>query len=213
MLSEVALFPLPNAVFFPSTSLPLHIFEPRYREMTREALETGMPIVIVKMMEPRQYNDQGHQLFHEIGGIGYILHHQELPDGRFNIILGGVQRVRVLEELQTDKPYRVGRAQIIEDRVEDAKTLKDLMSTLRGCVIGLQHHYVRLAEAIAKILNQVEEPSSIADTIASIIITDPAQRQSLLAEACVERRLEKIVQRLTDLLINAPEPDDETWKN
>ena len=142
-LDHLALFPLPNAVFFPQTMLPLHIFEPRYRAMTIEALEQGVPIAVVKLKEPRQPADNGLPAFHDIGGAGFVLHHQKLPDGRYNILLEGRARVRILEELETDKPYRVGRAELIPDVHETSGAVNTLMTTLRGCVVGLRKDYER----------------------------------------------------------------------
>ena len=207
-LEHLAMFPLPNAVFFPNTSLPLHIFEPRYRDMMRDAIEHGMPIVVVRMKEPRVYNDQGMPEFHEVGGLGFLSQHQELPDGRFNVLLEGVARVRIQEELVTDRSYRMGRGALVEEIALAPGKAPDMMAMLRGCVMGLQTHYVRLAEAIARIMNQVEEPGAIADIIASIIITDPSHRQDLLDELRVEARFDAIVDRLTQLLLNSPEQAD-----
>lgn len=210
---NLAMFPLPNAVFFPNTSLPLHIFEPRYRDMIQDAIEQGMPIIIVRMKEPRTYNDQGQPEFHEVGGLGFLSQHQELPDGRFNVLIEGVARVRILKEQETERTYRMAHGELIHEIEPDAAKVQEMMAMLRGCVMGLQSHYVRLAEAIARIMNQLDAPGSIADTIASIIITDPSQRQDILDERHVEVRLEAVVDRLTQLLLNAPEHADGGLKN
>ncbi|MEM1347724.1 MAG: LON peptidase substrate-binding domain-containing protein, partial [Myxococcota bacterium] len=71
-LEHLALFPLPGAVFFPGTMLPLHVFEPRYRQMTAEAIEDGTPIAVMNIKEPPQLDDQGRPQFHEIGGAGFV---------------------------------------------------------------------------------------------------------------------------------------------
>ena len=215
-LDHLALFPLPNAVFFPQTMLPLHIFEPRYRAMVAQALQEQLPICVVRMIEPRQYNDQGMQRFHEIGGAGFILHHQPLPDGRYNILLEGQARVRILEELPSDRPYRVGRAQLWPDLTPSSAQLEQLMSTLRGCVVGLQRDYARLSEALAKAMNQTPKPGPLADAIASIIITAADERQALLEERRPEARLSHVIDRLGDLMLQAPahpRGDDDPWKN
>lgn len=211
-LEHLALFPLPGGVFFPGTMLPLHVFEERYREMTREALEDGIPICVVKLEDPRQFDAQGRPLFHAIGGAGFILHHQKLPDGRYNILLEGTARVRILEEINSDKSYRVGRAEIIPDKVDLSGSVNALLTTLRGCVVGLRDEYERLSEAITKTMNNVADPGILANTIASIIIASPDARQALLSEPRVDARLDAIVTMLTDLLANSTNTED-SWLN
>jgi len=81
-LERLPIFPLPNTVLFPNTLLPLHIFEPRYRMMARDLIESEGPVMVVQLLR------RGRSLFgapavHAVGGIGTILMHKELPDGRF----------------------------------------------------------------------------------------------------------------------------------
>ncbi len=212
-LEHIALFPLPNAVFFPNTMLPLHIFEPRYREMTKEAIEDEIPIAIMRLTEPRSLNDRGLPAFHEVGGAGFVLHHQRLPDGRYNILLEGVSRIRVFEEIDTDRSYRVGRAELVSESYEHPEQVQALLATLRGCVVGLQNQYSRLSETLAKTMNNVQDPGALADTIASLIISDPDSRQALLADPVVDNRLDTIISRLTDLLaVSSGEPSVD-WMN
>lgn len=212
-LEHLALFPLPGAVFFPGTMLPLHIFEPRYREMTREALEDNIPICVVKLKDPRELDAKGRPAFHDIGGAGFLLHHQQLPDGRYNILLEGNSRVRILEEIDSSRSYRVGRAEIIPDKVDLTGSVNALMTTLRGCVVGLRNEYERLSEALAKAMNNVADPGILANSIASIIIASPDTRQELLCEPRVDARLDAIVTMLTDLLANSAPADGDTWLN
>lgn len=215
-MEQLALFPLPNAVFYPGTTLPLHIFEPRYRAMIAEALETQMPICIVRMLEPRQYNAKGMQRFHEIGCVGYIKHHQLLPDGRYNVILEGVSRVKVLEELESEKLYRVGRAQLIPDLIEDRVEVDRQMTMLRGCVVGLQRDFGRLSDALARVMNNHIEAGHIADAIASIIVPEPDARQSLLEERRPVVRLSRVIERLSELMLRASNPtggSGDPWLN
>ncbi len=203
-LNHVALFPLPGVVFFPQTMLPLHIFEPRYRELTAEALRDALPIALVQLVEPRQLNALGKPAYHAIGGVGFITQHQPLPDGRFNILLQGHARVRIIEELDSPRPYRVGRAELVPDAPCLVDRLDQLMSTLRGCAVGLQPHFSRLADALHRLMSQMDEPGAVADNIASMLIDDPHSRQVLLEERHADRRLEAIVQLITTLLATGP---------
>lgn len=214
-LGHLALFPLPNAVFFPGTRLPLHIFEPRYRQMTREAIQENIPIAVVKLTEPRRPDAKGRPAYNMVGGAGFLTHHQELPDGRYNVLLTGTSRVEILEELESDKPYRVGRARMLPDIVDTSGSINVLLTTLRGCVMGLQRDYERLSEALAKVINDVPDPGLLANSISSIIIADPMLRQQLLEERRPDRRLDEIVTLLTDLLAESTPTAGEggSWLN
>jgi Lon protease-like protein len=200
-LAHLALFPLPNAVLFPHTMLPLHIFEPRYRQMTREALDDGIPICVVKLLDSGELNALGRPATHDIGGAGFILQHQELPDGRFNILLGGAARVRIIEEYMSDRPYRVARAELLPDEPSPPDETERLMRALRGCVMGMQEPYVRLAEGIARAMNSLPDPGALADAIASVILADPNERQRFLECARVQSRLDDVIARISELLL------------
>ena len=92
------LFPLPNVVLFPNVFLPLHIFEPRYREMVADALKHDRLIGMALLRPGWQRDYEGRPPVYPIGCSGVITHADRLPDGRYNIVLRGVQRFRILDE-------------------------------------------------------------------------------------------------------------------
>ena len=95
---RIPIFPLPEVVFFPDTVLPLHVFEPRYRQMIADCL-AGDRWLGVAMLRPGWEKDyQGRPPVHDVAGAGEILQAEVLADGRFNILLDGRARVRILEE-------------------------------------------------------------------------------------------------------------------
>ncbi len=110
MKRDLPLFPLPGVVLLPETLLPLHIFEPRYRAMVADAL-AGDRLVGMAMTKPGWPAQADHPPIHEVGGAGEIVESEQLPDGRYNIVLYGRFRYRVLNESERD-PYR--RAQVEE---------------------------------------------------------------------------------------------------
>ena len=103
------IFPLPGAVLYPGLQLPLHIFEPRYRAMVSEALVRDRMIGMIQPQRPVE----GAPLF-GIGGLGKIEEVEALPDGRFNIVLVGVSRFRILRELDVSTPFRQVEAELLE---------------------------------------------------------------------------------------------------
>jgi len=116
--TEIPLFPLPNVVLFPDVYLPLHIFEPRYRAMTREALGGTKVIGMTVLREGWQDDYDGAPPIYATGCAGAIVHHEPLADGRFNIVLRGIARFEVEHELSSDMPFRVARIRLDEE--EDA---------------------------------------------------------------------------------------------
>jgi Lon protease-like protein len=101
----VPVFPLPNVVLFPKTLLPLHIFEDRYRTMTREALAGDGRIVIALLREGWEKDYRDSPAVHKVACLGKIETYEELEGGRYNIVLIGIRRVRLVREVQ-QAPYR-----------------------------------------------------------------------------------------------------------
>lgn len=114
------LFPLPNVVFFPKTLLPLHIFENRYKRMVRDALENERMICMVLLKDGEDPLGTSNPLIHQIGTLGYIEEVETLREGKFNIILNGLIKVKI-SEIDVATPYRQGNLDIIQDTVKEWK--------------------------------------------------------------------------------------------
>ena len=113
-IQELPIFPLPNVVFFPRTVLPLHIFEPRYKQMVADALEGNRQIGMV-LLQPGWEGRQGEspEIF-DTGGIGLITQHKQLEEGRYNILLSGHHRYRIMDFIR-ETPYRVARVRLLQE--------------------------------------------------------------------------------------------------
>jgi Lon protease-like protein len=109
MTRRIPLFPLPGVVLLPGTLLPLHIFEPRYRAMVTRAL-AGERTIGMAMLKPEASPESETPEIYRIGGAGEIIESEELPDGRYNILLEARFRFRVLAE-DSGQPYRIGRVE------------------------------------------------------------------------------------------------------
>ena len=103
---KLPLFPLPGVVLLPGTTLSLHIFEPRYRAMVADALEGGGRTIGMAMMKPGWERLGPSPPIFPVGGAGRIVEAEQLPDGRYNIVLAGEFRYRVVEE-SPPAPYRI----------------------------------------------------------------------------------------------------------
>src|SRR5919198_1094637 len=106
MSDLLPLFPLPNVVLFPNVFLPLHIFEPRYREMVEDSVR-GDRIIGMVLLRPGWEKDyEGRPAVYPIGCAGVITHSERLADGRFNIVLRGMEKFRIIGE-EGGRSYRV----------------------------------------------------------------------------------------------------------
>ena len=118
--NEIAIFPLSNAIFFPNTILPLNIFEPRYKKMTEDALSNDK---LIGMVQTKNYNNSIKPEVFNVGCLGKIESHSKTPDGRYLINLTGLIRFKILNELETNLPYRKFRVSY-EDYLEDLEKIK-----------------------------------------------------------------------------------------
>jgi uncharacterized protein len=136
---RIPVFPLPDTILFPHAVLPLHIFEPRYRIMTEEALRGDRFIAMALLKEGWEQGYQGNPAVHPIACAGLVEDEVRLPDGRFNIRLRGVTRVEILEFTQ-ETPYRIAGVRVLEDRNggEDTGADEDLRRLLASCTGLLQ---------------------------------------------------------------------------
>lgn len=131
------LFPLPGVVLLPHAVLPLHIFEPRYRQMTEHALADDRLITIIQVEPGTDWSSPGEPKLATVGCLGRILSEERLPDGRFNMLLVGRKRVRIRRELEVPTLYRQAEVEILDDIEPTASTLStrtELIRLFRRCV-------------------------------------------------------------------------------
>jgi Lon protease-like protein len=135
---NLPLFALPGVVLLPGTLLPLHIFEPRYRAMVADALE-GDRTIGMAMLKAGWRREESRPSIYPVGGAGEIVESEELPDGRYNIVLEGRFRYRVLQEAGTD-PYRTARVEEISSvplpSPEEEAHVTRMAARLFGAVAG-----------------------------------------------------------------------------
>ncbi len=178
----IPLFPLSNVVLFPGVFLPLHIFEERYRALTRDAL-AGDRIIGMTLLRPGfEGGYDGRPAIYPVGCAGVISHSDRLPDGRFNIVLHGIAKFRILDEL-TDGEYRRARIEPLTE-VTDAparRVIKEMRQRIESLLLT------------ALKATEVQIPGSLSDedlvhALCPYLQFEPAERQALLeCEGTVER--------------------------
>ena len=136
----IPLFPLPTTVFYPNTSLPLHIFEPRYRSMVADALNGKGEIGMILLKPGWESDYQGTPEIMTIGCLGKIKHHSELPEGKYNILLSGLSRFRILNEIK-GKVYRQAEVEFLKE-IND-KDLTSEPSPIKEQLIRVMQLYLK----------------------------------------------------------------------
>ena len=199
---QAPLFPLPNIVLFPNATLPLHIFEPRYRQMTADALDGERLIAMGLLATPSDGDaviDENPPI-HPIVGLGKIVAEERLEDGRYLLILRGVARARVIREQSVALPYRVGQLELCHDIVPETADFD--RQTRADDVVSL---FCRLFSGV-KFQKVVEQAMSgnlplgqICDVIASTLPIAPKLAQMFLEEQNCDVRSQMLWQLLKRL--------------
>src|SRR5262245_11236036 len=131
---QARLFPLPGLVFFPHAVQPLHIFEPRYRQLAADALAGDKLIALVLLKPGWEETYDNRPTVHSVACLGRVIGDHLLPDGRYNLILRGIARVRIIDETPTDKLFRTARVEVLNDTgsddVEELMTLRTALADL-----------------------------------------------------------------------------------
>ncbi len=186
-LLRVPVFPLAGALLFPGSQLPLHIFEPRYRAMVRDALASDR---LIAMVQPRDEAEPP-ALF-EVGCIGRISTCDELEDGRYNIVLEGLSRFRIAREAAVDTPYR----QIDADRSGFVEDEDQVLAMVQRAEIEREAR--RYADALGyrvewDAVSRLDD-EMLVNGIAQIAPLDPGSKQALLEAADIVERADLLVQ-------------------
>lgn len=182
---RISIFPLAGAMLFPGLQLPLHIFEPRYRAMVSDALVRDRRI---GMIQPQRQED-GAPLY-AIGCLGKIGEVEALPDGRFNIVLEGEARFRVLRELDVATPFRQVEAELLGEPVND------VLAPIERAVFEREARRFANAQGYAVDWDSVArlDDAALINGVSQIAPFDTAARQALLEAGSLGERCELLVQ-------------------
>jgi Lon protease-like protein len=186
-------FPLPNVVFFPKTYLPLHIFEPRYRQMVADATIGGQCIAMALLKEGWESDYYGNPAIYPVLCVGRIVSVQPLPDGRSNILLQGLERCEIDEE-HFDRPYREATIRVTPRRSEEALT-----SDVRRALIDALSRYLQTREdntAWQGFFRDEVSDEVLVNTLSTYLECTPLEKQFLLEADGLHQR----ARRLNDLI-------------
>lgn len=186
-LSRIGIFPLPNVVLFPAQSLSLHVFEPRYRRLVSDVIERRALLAIPRLKPGFDGEYYGAPPVFETCGAGQITEHTRLPDGRLNIVVEGLARIRLREELRSES-YRVARAELALD-LPGSGVAESLRAELLKLLRRAAPYLLGPAENLESRVRAAPSAAESADIVAGTLVEDPDERQALLEELDPCRRL------------------------
>jgi Lon protease-like protein len=195
------LFPLPNVVLFPSVFLPLHIFEPRYREMVADAVASDRMIGMVLLRPGWDRDYEGRPPIYPIGCSGVMTHVERLGDGRYNLVLRGLERFRIVEE-NHERSYR----RAVVEPLHERPLAGDDPAKVRRCRSRLES---LLAPAVAG--GDAKIPAAMSDedlvnALAQYLDLEPLEKQALLEQPSLRTRAESLVELLEMKIMMARTP-------
>jgi Lon protease-like protein len=193
MIQEsIAIFPLPNVVFFPRTVLPLYIFEPRYCEMVKDTVSSKQLIGMFLLKPGWQEDYYGNPPVFPIGCAGEMIHVESLPEGKFNIILRGLYRVRPIELIQ-ELPYRTARVEILPEIVSQAAEANTLLRELTH----LYKRFISLAQAEQQQAPEIStDLNELVNTLATVLPLEIETRFQLLSMNDILERARSLLEFL-----------------
>ena len=193
MTRRIPLFPLPGVVLLPGTLLPLHIFEPRYRAMVADAL-AGSRMIAMAMLKSGWELAEDQPAIHRIGGAGEIVESEELEDGRYNILLQGQFRYRIVREEAAATPYRTASVEEIASipftsAEEEARVSRMAMAAFER---------VRAMLELPPVPEGALSPERLASELALRLRYTPEELQALLETDSLSSRFETLVGRMLE---------------
>jgi uncharacterized protein len=188
-LLRVPIFPLGGAILFPRAQLPLHIFKPRYREMVRDAIEGPGRI---GMIQPLRLDDDNQAPLYDVGCVGELVGIEELEDGRFNIVLLGTNRFRLVREESGEEPYRSADVDI--ESFDDSEPPPLSL----GQRAEVEREARRLGDAMGLAVDWAAvgrlDDEMLVNAIAQVAPFDVGAKQALLEQPTLDGRADLLVQ-------------------
>ncbi|PYQ95063.1 MAG: ATP-dependent protease [Acidobacteria bacterium] len=203
MADLLPLFPLPNVVLFPNVFLPLHIFEPRYREMISDAVASDRMIGMVLLRPGWERDYEGRPPVYTVGCSGVLTHVERMADGRYNLVLRGLERFRIVGE-DHERSYRRASIEPLPERrlsADDEAAIRNQRSKLESM----------LSPAVERAGGDYRTPSAMSDedlvnALAQYLDLEALEKQALLEQPCLRTRAAALVELLEMKIMMARTP-------
>ncbi len=195
-LREIPIFPLGNVVLFPGAAVPLHIFEPRYRQMAADAIEGERLIGMATVRPEAAHEMAGDPPLYDVGCAGFIEQHQRLADGRYQIVLRATRRFRIEEEVPRtgDRLYRVARVEELPEADGDPASAEALRARVVEQLEKIAHHALgpEGVRGFDSARLGALDPASFVNGVAQSIALPPQEKQGLLEADTIEERMRRL---------------------
>lgn len=210
MSDLLPIFPLPNVVLFPNVFLPLHIFEARYREMVADALASDRLIGMALLRPGWERDYEGRPPVYPIGCSGVITHVERLADGRYNIVLRGLERFRIVGE-EDGKPYRRASIEPLAERplaTDERQVVRNTRARLEALLAAtLRRAHPEAPDATPDLRTASAMcDEDLVNALAQYLDLEPLERQALLEHDSLRLRAESLVELLEMKLLIARTP-------
>jgi len=204
---EAPLIPLPNLVLFPHALQTLHVFEPRYRQLVADALERDRLIAIALLKPGWEETSNERPPIFSMACLGRIRLAKRLPGGRYELLVQGLRRARVIREQPPEQLYRMAKLELPRSPVADA----NLTEVAHRARIGLLRHLVAglpEVEQYQRLLDSSRSLGAICDALAFALRLPPLVAQELLEEIDAQRRFERLVRQLREQAGDSSPPEN-----
>lgn len=187
---RVRLFPLPDLVMFPHVLQPLHVFEPRYRELLEEALADDRLIAMALLAPGWEADYEGRPPLYPVACLGRVATHVRLDDGRYNVLLAGLTRIALVRELPPTKPFREAKARLYGDcypadgALARAALLEKLLEEFKRVLPKLSKAH----EPLEQLLDSDISLGALTDVVAYSLNMEISFKKRLLEERNVDAR-------------------------
>ena len=199
-LAKLSIFPLPQITLFPGAVLPLHVFEPRYREMVKAALAGRRFIALARLKPGFERDYAGRPPVFEVCGVGAIESCSERSDGRFDLTLRGLARARIQEELPEARAFRQVRAALLESTTPAPALVAAWQAKLGALWVRLGPHLPEPARDLRALTRGAQDAAAYSDRLAAALVADPDASQALLEETDPAERLRLLTARVQELV-------------
>ena len=203
-LERVPMFPLPDVQLFPGAILPLHIFEPRYVEMVDHVLESPDNALAIATLRPGYEADyQGRPPVYGVMGVGSVVAAERKSDGRWNLLVKGLVRARLVDEYDADRAFR----EINAERIDDTQMIPGdpLEDRLRSLINQLADISTGAKDALNLILAQAQNGAELTNLLGAHACSDSALRRRMLECPNVNTRLKMACQHMGRVLLEVLE--------
>jgi len=203
-VESMPLFPLPGTVFIPYTLLPLHVFEPRYRDLVDDAMRASGYLAVPRLRPGWERHYDGAPPVFDTSGFGKIVEYEPLPDGRANIVIMGLGRIRIRREFKSDNLYRTAEGSLLSDEYPTAgeRALEGALGRLRMMLAQIIAGRPGLTERLEPLLDKNISGAPMVNGMAHLLLPDVDARQNYIEMDRVDERIEVVETMLAGALLN-----------